>query len=77
MSEVIELLGELAGAPVPVRAGAAQRGDVRRTGADTTGARAGSAGRRRSALADGLRSELAWVRDRAATAARRRRRRAS
>ena len=66
MDEVIDLLGELAGAPVPVRAGAdaARRRRAHRRRHDCGPPR--SAGRRRSSLADGLRSELSWVRDRAA-----------
>jgi nucleoside-diphosphate-sugar epimerase len=65
MNEVIDLLGVLAGSPVPVRAGDAQRGDVRRTGADTSAARALGWSPQVS-LAEGLRSELSWVRERAA-----------
>ena len=64
MDEVIDLLGKLAGAPVPVRAGAIQHGDVRRTGADTTAARR-LGWSPRVTLADGLLSELSWVRARA------------
>jgi nucleoside-diphosphate-sugar epimerase len=63
MAEVIEVLGELAGTPVPVRAGSAQPGDVRRTGADTTAARR-LGWSPRVGLAEGLRSELSWVRGR-------------
>jgi UDP-glucuronate 4-epimerase len=64
MDEVIDLLGELAGKPVPVRAGAVQRGDVRHTGADTTAVRR-LGWSPRVTLAEGLWSELSWVRARA------------
>jgi UDP-glucuronate 4-epimerase len=63
MAEVIALLGQLAGVPVPVCAGTRQRGDVPRTGADTTAARR-LGWSPQVALADGLWSELSWVRQR-------------
>jgi len=69
MSEVIDALGLLAGAPVPVLVGPSQRGDVTRTGADTTAARARLGWMPRVGLAEGLQSELEWVRDRAEVAA--------
>lgn len=60
MREVIELLGDLAGAPISVERVAEQPGDVRRTGADTARLRARgwapSVG-----LREGLRSEFEWV----------------
>jgi UDP-glucuronate 4-epimerase len=65
MAEVIELLGDLAGAAVPVRVGPSQRGDVRRTGADVTAARRRLGWAPRVDLIAGLRSELEWVRHRA------------
>jgi UDP-glucuronate 4-epimerase len=65
MGEVIDLLGELAGRPVPVRAGATQRGDVLRTGADTTLARR-LGWSPQVGLAAGLATELDWVRARSA-----------
>jgi UDP-glucuronate 4-epimerase len=68
MDEVIGLLGDLNGAPVPVRAGASQRGDVARTGADTSAARDRLGWRPHVDLVDGLRSELDWVRARTAAA---------
>ncbi|MET0458678.1 MAG: NAD-dependent epimerase/dehydratase family protein [Ilumatobacteraceae bacterium] len=64
MGDVIDLLGDLAGRPVPVRAGATQRGDVLRTGADTTLAR-GLGWSPQVGLAAGLATELDWVRARA------------
>ncbi len=64
MREVIDVLGGLSGAPVPVRIGATQRGDVRRTGADTTAARLRLDWTPQVDLVTGLRSELDWVRDR-------------
>jgi len=68
MGEVIDLLGELNGGPVPVRPGAPQRGDVVRTGADTTAARHRLGWRPRVDLISGLRSELDWVRSRTVAA---------
>jgi UDP-glucuronate 4-epimerase len=68
MTEVIEILDDLAGAAIPVRPVGAQRGDVRRTGADTTLLR--SLGWRPAVgLRDGLRSELDWVAARALSTA--------
>lgn len=64
MGDVIRLLGELNGAPVPVRLGTSQRGDVVRTGADTSAARRRLGWRPRIDLVSGLRSELDWVRGR-------------
>jgi UDP-glucuronate 4-epimerase len=66
MAEAITLLGGMAGGQVPVHVGPSQRGDVRRTGADTTAARARLGWAPQIGLADGLRSELDWVRRRAA-----------
>jgi nucleoside-diphosphate-sugar epimerase len=65
MSEVIDLLGDIAITTVPVRVGPLQRGDVVRTGADTTAARLRLGWAPRVGLAEGLRSELEWVRHRA------------
>jgi nucleoside-diphosphate-sugar epimerase len=62
MNEVIELIGQLSGAPVPLTVGRVQPGDVRRTGSDTTRARRRLGWAPRTDLADGLRAELAWVR---------------
>lgn len=61
MLDVVAVLGRLAGGPVPVVAGAAQRGDVHRTGADTTRARRRLGWAPRVGLVDGLASELDWV----------------
>lgn len=61
MLEVIELVGELAGRPVPVRCTPVQRGDVHRTGADTALARERLGWAPRVGLRDGLRSELEWA----------------
>jgi nucleoside-diphosphate-sugar epimerase len=66
MSAVIDLLERLGGEPLPIVAGPAQRGDVRRTGADTTRARRRLGWRPRVRLKAGLRSELDWVRERRA-----------
>ena len=64
MTEVIDLLGGIAGDAVPVRAAAAQRGDVLRTGADTSALR-GLGWSPQVSLTDGLVTELDWVRERA------------
>lgn len=63
MAEVIGILEDLHGAPIPLSRGEAQAGDVRRTGADTSLLRAlgWTPG---TGLRDGLRSELEWVADR-------------
>ncbi len=60
MTEVIEMLADLHGGPIPVEHGEVQAGDVRRTGADTTLLRR-LGWRPRTRLRDGLRTELEWV----------------
>ena len=64
MAEVIDTLGQMTGAPVPVEREAVQIGDVRRTAGDTSKARASLGWRPRLSLRDGLRTELDWVRER-------------
>jgi UDP-glucuronate 4-epimerase len=66
MAEVIAHLERLNGAPLPVSVTTAQRGDVRRTGADTSLARRDLGWWPQVALADGLAAELTWVRNRRA-----------
>ena len=66
MAEVIALVEAAAGRPVPVRCAVAQRGDVRRTGADTTRARTRLGWEPQVPLVVGLLDELEWVRDRRA-----------
>jgi UDP-glucuronate 4-epimerase len=61
MRDVITLLGRLAGSPVAIERSGAQRGDVRRTGADTTGARAELGWCPQTPLAVGLAQQLDWV----------------
>lgn len=61
MREVIDLVGELAGHPIPVRRRVGQLGDVRRTGADTTLARRELGWAPKTELADGLTATLDWV----------------
>ena len=62
MLEVIDLLGDLAGAPLAIERVGEQTGDVRRTGGDTGRARRTprlvTAG---ASCAEGLAAELAWV----------------
>jgi UDP-glucuronate 4-epimerase len=64
MLEVIELIGQLAGAPLEVESAEEQVGDVRRTGGDTARARRRLGWKPGTVLADGLAAELAWVRQR-------------
>lgn len=66
MTEVIRLIEQLAGCPLTIETSSVQRGDVKRTGADTTAARRELGWVPKVGLAEGLASELAWVRDRAA-----------
>jgi UDP-glucuronate 4-epimerase len=66
MADVVALLQEISGCRVVVDRRPAQRGDVRRTSADTTRARADLAWAPRVGLRDGLQSELDWVRARRA-----------
>jgi UDP-glucuronate 4-epimerase len=64
LAEIIALLGEIAGRPVPTVLGPAARGDVARTCADTARAGHDLGWRPRVALRQGLGAELAWVRGR-------------
>jgi UDP-glucuronate 4-epimerase len=61
LREVIELLGDIAGRPVPVQTGPAQRGDVRRTGADTTTARRSLGWIPSTGLRHGLTAHYQWA----------------
>ena len=61
MAHVVALLEEIAGRRVVVDRRPAERGDVRRTSADTTRARADLGWAPRVGLRDGLRSELDWL----------------
>lgn len=67
MREVVEVVRDLAGS-LAVVDGPAQRGDVRRTGADNTLARSVLGWEPRVGLAEGLRREFEWVRSRRAKA---------
>ncbi|HET7475940.1 MAG TPA: GDP-mannose 4,6-dehydratase [Dermatophilaceae bacterium] len=69
MTEVIDRIGALAGAPLDVVRDEVQRGDVRRTRSDTTRARTRLGWTARTALDQGLAAELDWVRTRRATPA--------
>jgi UDP-glucuronate 4-epimerase len=62
MHDVIALLEELSGESLNIESFAPQRGDVRRTAADTTIARTLLGWSPRVGLREGLASELAWVR---------------
>jgi UDP-glucuronate 4-epimerase len=69
LARVVEIVERLAGARLELRRVAHQRGDVRRTAADTSAARRDLGWRPSVDLEDGLRAELEWVRN--ATSARR------
>lgn len=62
MHELIELVGELAGAPVPVEALAARAGDVERTGGSIERAAALLGWRPRTTVREGVAEQLAWAR---------------
>lgn len=64
MNEVVAIIEDLAGAPLPIVRSHDQRGDVRRTAADTAVARTGLGWVPGTDLVTGLRNELAWVRRR-------------
>lgn len=64
MREVIALLEEIGGAPIPVRRRVGQLGDVQRTGADTTLARRDLGWAPAVPLVDGLAASLDWGRRR-------------
>ncbi len=61
MTEVIALIESHAGRRIPIETGPVQKGDVLRTGGDTSLARQRLAWAPRTALDDGLRAELDWV----------------
>ena len=62
MGRVIDLVAELSGREVPVDRVGVQRGDVRRTCADTTRARRGLDWHPETGLREGLAAQVAWVR---------------
>ncbi len=61
LRQVIDLVGSIAGRPVPLEWGPAQRGDVRRTGADTSLARTVLDWSPTTTLAEGLAAHYAWA----------------
>jgi UDP-glucuronate 4-epimerase len=61
VNEALQLLGEYAERPLEVEYTAAQDGDVRQTGADTTRARAELGYAPQVGVAEGLRREFDWV----------------
>jgi UDP-glucuronate 4-epimerase len=67
MAEVIDVLERLVGTTLDVERAGPERGDVRRTAADTTLARRQLGWRPHVDLEDGLASELSWTERRAAT----------
>lgn len=62
LSEVVRLVGQAAGVPVPVVAAAAADGDVAATHADLSQARRVLGCRPRVGLAEGLQGQIAWMR---------------
>jgi UDP-glucuronate 4-epimerase len=66
--EVVDLLGEILGAPVAANFGDTQPGDVRHTSADTARAREALGFEPEVQLADGLAREVDWLRGVYATA---------
>jgi nucleoside-diphosphate-sugar epimerase len=68
VNQVLAMLGEITGRPVRVRRGDRQRGDVRDTHAATDRARAELGWQPRTALRDGLRAEVDWLRGEIAAA---------
>ena len=62
MRDLLALIGELNGHPVPVTVGPAQPGDVQRTGGATDQARTQLRWKPEVALRDGLSSQIAWHR---------------
>jgi nucleoside-diphosphate-sugar epimerase len=62
LSEVVRLVGQAAGVPVPVVAAAAADGDVSATHADLSQARRLLGYRPRVGLAEGLQEQVAWMR---------------
>lgn len=64
MNDVIAIIESLAGEPLDVERGPVQRGDVRRTGADTSRAQRQLGWRPEVSLLQGLAAELNWVRNR-------------
>jgi nucleoside-diphosphate-sugar epimerase len=62
LSEVVRLVEQVAGAPVPVVAAAAAAGDVAITHADLSQARRLLGYRPRVGLAEGLQEQIAWMR---------------
>lgn len=64
LNDVVDLVGELVGAPVPVRFAEAQPGDVQRTGGDTTLAAGLLGWAPKVELREGLEHQVAWHRER-------------
>ncbi len=68
IARIIEILEELAGQPLTIDRFEVQRGDVRRTGADTTRAQQTLGWRPLVSLPEGLHAALQWVQARGAAA---------
>jgi nucleoside-diphosphate-sugar epimerase len=69
--DVLGLLEDLTGRPLDVRRRGRESGDVMHTGADIEGAREALGFDPATALAEGLRAELEWVRSRVVSPSRR------
>lgn len=63
MNRVIELIGEATGTEIDVRRENAQKGDMRDTFADSTRARTDLGWSPKTSLEDGIRAEVAWVKE--------------
>ena len=63
LREVIEILGQVLGRPVPVEGAERRRGDARHTSADISAAAADLGFAPRTRLEDGLRAQADWILD--------------
>lgn len=71
LNSIIDLVGEFAGADVPIRRAAEQPGDVFRTGGDTTAASELLGWEPQTSLADGIAAQYRWHVEQAESASRR------
>jgi UDP-glucuronate 4-epimerase len=64
VNEALELIASFCGCPLDVRYAGSERGDVRDTGAETARARRDLGFRPTASVAEGLRAEFEWLRER-------------